>query len=116
MLSVQFLFGDIELMPLQQKSIPVGISRVTVPVKHINFSLDQLNEFQTAKLTVEGQFLEVYVSTYRDTELKVIEFSDTPSNNVVDSFIEGIEESKESNRRGVVLSGQNKKSLTLEID
>jgi len=44
---------------------------------NIKFCLDDLNEHRTVKLNdSEDKSIKVYVSTYRDTEYKVIEFSD----------------------------------------
>lgn len=64
--------------------------------------------------------VKVYVSTYRDTNSKVIEFCDVPfdSQELGLEGIEGVEEeSKEGQKKksGLILEGKDKASTTLEV-
>lgn len=84
LLAVNFFFGDIPLTPDTNKELL--------------FSLDDLNEYQTANLSVDGQKTRVYVSTFRDATqaLKVIEFNDEPAPMVIKA-------SQSPSKRGVAL-------------
>jgi len=45
-------------------------------MKSVQFSLDELDEFKTLTLAIDGKQVSVYISTYRDMDIKVIKFSD----------------------------------------
>lgn len=82
----------------------------------MKFSLDDLNEFKTVNMSVDGQYIRVFVSTYRDTHVKVIEFSDTPSDKLTEDFeeVKG-DEIEETVVRGPNFTGKDKDIITVEI-
>ena len=82
----------------------------------MKFSLDDLNEFKTVNMSVDGQYIRVFVSTYRDTHVKVIEFSDSPAAELTEDFeeIKG-DELEETVGRGPNFSGKDKDTITVEI-
>jgi hypothetical protein len=69
--------------------------------------------------------LKIYVSTYRDTNFKVIEFSDEPStkidkdkrNDSISNIIteEETKEQKSKKKSGHIFDGKDKAEMTLEI-
>jgi len=58
--------------------------------------------------------LQVYVSTYRDTDFKVIEFSDTLSKTSLKAMIKVLKKEKAlKKKRGPNLQGKDKNTMTL---
>lgn len=70
-MSVEFMVGDEQLSIKnneKKKESFFGSRKSQAPLVQLTFSLDGLNEYQTAEITVEGHHIPVYVSTYSMSE------------------------------------------------